>query len=175
MSPTGLDTGYCVMSHLNHQLTDPPPPLLGPVWQQAPPSLATHSQSCTFHPSLVHFTPWPISGGHELGNFHERATTQSVIGGGGQERTGKEGRGLEGFCIYGVFIGINNKSCIILLSSVQILNNLGHVIFVLLLFPHRTIPERMVSCHYNPILSCRLSLTPKKVHVAMSGVNTPYN
>ena len=43
----------------------PPPPLYGswplsllvPVWQQAPPSLATHSQSCTFHPSLVHFTP----------------------------------------------------------------------------------------------------------------------
>ena len=31
--------------------------LLVPVWQQAPLSLATHSQSCTFHPSLVHFTP----------------------------------------------------------------------------------------------------------------------
>ena len=41
--------------------------LLVPVWQQAPLSLATHSQSCTFHPSLVHFTPWPISGGALIG------------------------------------------------------------------------------------------------------------
>ena len=39
------------------------PLLLVPVWQQAPLSLATHSQSCIFHPSLVHFTPWPICGG----------------------------------------------------------------------------------------------------------------
>ena len=42
-------------------LSPPSPPpsplsLLVPVWQQAPLSLATHSQSCIFHPSLVHFT-----------------------------------------------------------------------------------------------------------------------
>ena len=49
--------------------------LLVPVWQQAPHSLATHSQSCTFHSSLVHFTPWPISGGCQLGTLQERATT----------------------------------------------------------------------------------------------------
>ena len=75
--------------------------LLVPVWQQAPLSLATHSQSCTFYPSLVHFTPWPISGGHLFGTFHERAITESVSGGGGQERTGKGGRGLEVIYIYG--------------------------------------------------------------------------
>ena len=28
------------------------------------PVLYISPQSCTFHPSLVHFTPWPISGGH---------------------------------------------------------------------------------------------------------------
>ena len=35
------------------------------------------------------------------GTFHERATTQSVIGGGGQMRTGKGGREWEVICIYG--------------------------------------------------------------------------
>ena len=31
--------------------------LLVPVWQQAPLSMAIHNQYCTFHSSLVHFTP----------------------------------------------------------------------------------------------------------------------
>ena len=42
-----------------------------------------------------------MSGGHLLGSLQERATTQSVIGGGGQERTGEGGRGLEVIYIYG--------------------------------------------------------------------------
>ena len=45
--------------------TLPPPPcpphsplsLLVHVWQQAPFSVATHSQSCIFHPNYVHLTP----------------------------------------------------------------------------------------------------------------------
>ena len=65
------------------------------------PVLYISPQSCTFHPSLVHFTPCPISGGHKLGTLQERATTQSMSGGGGQERTGKGGRGLKVICIYG--------------------------------------------------------------------------
>ena len=40
-------------------------------------------------------------GGHLFGTFHERAITESVSGGGGQERTGKGGRGLEVIYIYG--------------------------------------------------------------------------
>ena len=37
----------------------------------------------------------------EPGTLQERATAQSVIQGGGQERTGKGGRGLGVICIYG--------------------------------------------------------------------------
>ena len=36
--------------------------------------------------------------------------------------------------IYGVYIGINNQPCITLPSSLHILNTLGHLNFVLLLF-----------------------------------------
>ena len=59
--------------------------LLVPVWQEAPPSLGTHSQSCTFYPSLV----------------QKRAITQYVYGGGGNAKTGKGGRGSGELCIYG--------------------------------------------------------------------------
>ena len=82
--PTGLDTGYWVMSHLNHRPSCLPPPLPhlpSPYWSLCVsrhhsvwPLIASlvhftlvlyiSPQSCTFHSSLVHFTPWPICGGH---------------------------------------------------------------------------------------------------------------
>ena len=97
-----------------------------------------------------------------MGTLQERATTQSVIGGGGQERTGERGRGLGVIYIYGsgvmssswsVTTGhystkwdllciywITNEPCITLPSSLHILNTLGIFNFVLLLFLHKTIP-----------------------------------
>ena len=42
--------------------------------------------------------------------------------------------------ISGVFIWINHEPCITWPSSLDMLNNLGHFNFVLLLFLHTTIP-----------------------------------
>ena len=57
---------------------------------------------------------------------------------------------------YGVFIGITNEPCIILPSSLHILNTLGHLNFILLLFLHKTIPlssdYNNLSLGYEPII-----------------------
>ena len=69
--PLDYRLGHWLLSDVTPepQTLSPPPSLphsplslLVPVWQQAPLSLPTHSQSCTFHPSLVHSNQWIFIG-----------------------------------------------------------------------------------------------------------------
>ena len=73
----------------------PPPQLdlsplpIGPCVAAAPPSLATHSQSCTFHPSLVHLIPVLYISPHG-----------QLVEGTNWVPCRRGGRGLEVICIY---------------------------------------------------------------------------
>ena len=86
--------------------------------------------------SELNLHQYPLQAWTVAGQCMERATIKSVIGGGGQDRTGKGGREMEVICTYGsgvmssplsvtrgVFIGINNETCTTLPSSLTIMNS----------------------------------------------------